>query len=96
MIALELDHVYTLKPTFAALLALEEATGTGLVALARRFAEGTFTLAELLAVIRSGLVEPVPSDLAEQLGRKGIAALTPVVGAYLHAALTGELPPGKA
>lgn len=90
---------YQLRPSFAALAKLEQQTGVGLLTLARKFAASEFTLAELLALISTGLEgagETIPPDLPEQLARVGLATLTPVATSYLQLALTGELPAGKA
>jgi hypothetical protein len=100
MITLTLaERNYQLRPSFAALAKLEQQTGVGLLSLARKFAASEFTLAELLALMTTGLEgagETVPADLPEQLARAGLATLTPVATSYLQLALTGEMPAGKA
>jgi hypothetical protein len=100
MIALNLSgRSYQLRPSFAALLKLEQQSGVGLLTLARKFAASEFTLAELLALITTGLEgagETLPPDLPEQLAQAGLASLTPVATSYLQLALTGEQPLGKA
>lgn len=83
----------TLRPTFAALLALEKDSGTGLITLARRFAEGTFTVADCVAVLRAGMQgagETPPPDLGDRLVAAGVAALAGPLVRFLQAALTGD------
>ena len=90
---------YRLLPTFAALLALEEQSGLGLLTLAKRFAGGEFTLAELVALIRAGLIgagEKVPDNLGALVLAQGLSALTPVLTRFLEAALNGDSSAGKA
>lgn len=88
-----------LCPSFAALVALEEASGLGLVTLARRFAEGAFSLKDIEAVIAAGMRgagQTPPPDLGEKIMATGIAVLAPRIGEFLVAALGGTAPPGKA
>jgi hypothetical protein len=90
---------YRLCPTFAALAALEQASGTGLFTLAKKFAAGEFTLPELVALIRAGIEGSggqAPDDLGEQVLREGVATLTPTLTQFLHAALAGQASAGKA
>lgn len=93
------DLAVPLCPSFSALVALEEATGTGLVTLARRFAEGAFTLKDVEAVIRAGIIgagQQPPADLGARILQSGVAALAPTIGSFLVAALGGTPPQGKA
>ncbi len=93
----------TLRPTFAALLALEKDSGTGLITLARRFADSTFTVADCVAVVRAGMQgagETPPPDLGDRLLAAGVASLAGPIVRFLQAALTGDRiadpEPGKA
>lgn len=90
---------YRLQPTYKALLALEEQSGTGLLTLAKRFADGSFTLADALAVLRCGLEgagEVVPVNLGELLVAAGLAGLALPLAQFIHMALSGEDSAGKA
>lgn len=89
---------YVLRPSFGTLLALEGDLGLGLLALARKFAAGDFTLSELAAVIGAGIKGAggnVPENLGEMIARQGVASLATPIGAFLAAALTGEEPGPK-
>lgn len=84
---------HELRPSFGALLQLEEQTGLGLITLAKKFADGSFTLAEALAVLQAGIKGAggiVPPDLGAQLVTGGLATLAPVLADFLLAALSGE------
>lgn len=86
-------HTYTLRPSFAALLQLEQRTGCGLVTLARRFADGSFTLADAEAVLRAGIEgagQSAPAELGLLLVQSGLAGVAQPLAAFLHLALTGE------
>jgi hypothetical protein len=90
---------YSLRPNFMALQALEQESGTGLVTLARRFAEGAFTLADCVAVLRAGILGAggvVPANLGALIVAGGIAGIAGPVAQFLEAAITGKLPEGKA
>ncbi len=90
---------YQLRPTFKALLALEERTGFGLITLARRFADGTFTLADAAEVLRAGAEgagEKLPLNIGELLVSQGLAGLAQPLAQFLHLALSGEPEMGKA
>jgi len=92
MITLE-GKTYTLRPSFAALLQLEQRTGTGLITLARKFADGSFTLAEAEAVLRAGIEgagQSAPAELGLLLVQTGLAGVAQPLAAFLHLALTGE------
>lgn len=86
---------FMLRPSFGALMALEAELGMGLLSLAKRFANGDFSLGELAAVISAGIKGAggeVPSDLGDRIAREGVARLAMPIGAFLAAALTGEDP----
>lgn len=86
-------QAYALRPTFAALLRLEERSQTGLITLARRFAEGTFTLKEALAVFQAGLEgagTAMPDQAGELLVQAGLAEVAGPLAQFLHEALSGE------
>ena len=88
-------QVYALRPTFGALMALEKEHGTGLLTLARRFAEGAFTLEDCVAVVAAGIRGAggvVPPNLAELVFAVGIQSVAVVIAHFLKGALTGEEP----
>lgn len=94
------DKAYTLRPTFAALMAMEKETATGLITLAKRFADGSFTLSDCHAIIHAGIKgagEIPPDNLAELVFQKGIHSVSGLIAEFLKAALTGEepIPAGK-
>ena len=87
-----------LRPSFAALSALEQDAGTGLITLARRFAEGNFTLSDCVAIVRAGILGAggvVPPNLGELIVAGGLAALSAPLSRFLRMALTGESDAGK-
>ena len=90
---------YRLVPTFKALLQLEQRTGTGLITLARRFAEGSFTLQDALEVLRAGSEgagETLPDNAGELLVRQGVVSVAQPLCAFLQCALAGDDDAGKA
>lgn len=81
------------RPTFAALCTMEEQTGQSLIALARRFAEGAFTLSDCKVVIEAGLLgagQAVPPNLGELILTAGLLTLAAPLTRFLEAALLGE------
>ena len=90
---------YSLCPSFAALALLEEASGYGLITLAKRFAEGAFTLRDLAALIKAGLEgagHTAPPELEDYIAQAGIATLAPIAMRFLEIALGGDPSVGKA
>lgn len=86
---------FVLKPSFATLMALEAATGTGLITLARKFASGEFTLAELAALLKAGIEGAggqAPDNLGELVASEGVANVAAVLSRFLTQALAGEVP----
>ncbi len=80
-----------LRPTFQALCSLEQESGRGILEIARRFHEGNFTLSEVVAIIKTGMVNGTLSK--EQIGNAvcdaGIATLVKPLSEYLAYALGG-------
>lgn len=92
-ITLQLAGPLTLRPTFAALAEIEGATGSALVSLARRLANGEATLAELQAIIVAGLRgagTPVPPDLPQRMEAAGILNIIEPLLNFLLGALNGD------
>lgn len=90
---------YQLRPTFKALLTLEERSGLGLITLARRFADGSFTLADAVEVLRAGAEgagEVLPPNIGELVVTHGLAGLAAPLAQFLHLALSGDAEMGKA
>lgn len=81
------DRPLLLRPTFAALSALEQQTGHSLIALARRLANGQATLKELELIITLSAVD-IPPNI--NLDAPGILPLSEQLLAFLIAAITGE------
>lgn len=87
------DVALHLRPTFAALCSMEEQTGQGLIALARRFADGAFTLNDCRVVIEAGLMgagQVVPSHIGELILKAGLLTLATPLTRFLEAALLGD------
>jgi hypothetical protein len=84
---------YRLRPTFQALAEIENRSGIGLVALARRFLAQDFGLNDVIAVlepaIEAGGVKP-PADLGALVVMQGIATFTAPIETFLIQALTGR------
>lgn len=88
---------FILRPSFAALAESEALAGCGLVALARRFLDGSYRLNDVVAVLVPALKAaqgvPVP-DVGALVLDRGLLAVAPVCAALLAAALApeGEIP----
>ena len=94
---------FTLTPSFAALAEIEQRAGMGLVALAQRFAEGRFGLADVMAVLVPAIKaggSAVPERLGDGVVQTGIAPVAVAIARFLARALTGEvavdMPPASA
>lgn len=86
---------FLLRPSFSTLMALETATGTGLITLARKFAGGDFTLAELGALVKAGIEGAggvAPDNMGELITREGVANVAAPLSRFLAQALAGEPP----
>jgi len=82
---------YVLRPTFAALSAMEQQFGMGLVALAGKLAAAGITLEELAVIITVCALEtlPQPSCLKDALVRGGLASVVQAVGQMFAAVFGG-------
>lgn len=92
-VTLNLDGLaLLLRPSFAALAQMEQQSGMGLVALARRFAQGQFSLQDCVTVLEAGLRgagQTPPADLGERVLRAGLLAVVPTLTSFIEAALMG-------
>lgn len=100
-------ETFTLRPTFAAIMEIEDRLG-GIVPLATRAAAGDFGLKEVTIILWATLNGASPRGLSlDEVGERvlhaGLAAVTPVVRDLLTTVLTGGQPeegggpaPGKA
>ena len=88
---------YILRPTFAALAEIESLAGRGLVALAQRFLERQFGLADVLAVlapaIKAGGAKP-PDRLGDAVVAAGVLNLAGPIARFLAHALGGDAASG--
>jgi hypothetical protein len=79
---------YILRPTFAALSAIEQTLGQGLVALAGKLANGAITLEELSAIIAQCVIGDNP-DIRELLVRGGVSEAVQSVSLMFAAVFGG-------
>lgn len=80
---------YRLKPTFQAIMDMEERLG-GLLGVAVRAAEGDFGLKEMTVIIWACMEDRLNFEQVGQLVlREGLAQVSPVVRALLTLCLTG-------
>ncbi|WP_439816226.1 gene transfer agent family protein [Zavarzinia sp. CC-PAN008] len=87
-------HHLTLRPTFEALVEIEERAGTGLIPLTRRFLSRDFGLKDALAVIGPAAKAGgrVPDDLGPALVAHGLVGLGPALAGFLVRAVAGPDP----
>lgn len=81
---------FVLRPSFAALSETETMAGCGLVALARRFIDGSYGLRDVVAVLLPALKAggDVPSgDVGDLVLERGLLSVAPACAALLAAAL---------
>ena len=68
-VEIELDgRAYTMRPCFQALAEIEAATGTGIMALVRRFAGKSFGIGDVTAVVTAGLKAAGEPATQEKVG----------------------------
>lgn len=96
-IAIKLDgQDYIIRPTFQCLCDIESATGTPVLALAERLADGNISLTDIASIVEAGIKAGSYVGLSrEVIGREimrvGIAAFLAVVSEFFSIALTGEV-----
>ncbi len=86
-------HEYTLRPTFEALVEIEERLGAGLVPIARRFVDAQFGVREVAGIIAAGIRgsgQKVPDDLGPQIVKQGVLSFSEAIGTFLTGALQGD------
>lgn len=89
----------TLRPTFEVMVKIEQATGRGMVALARQFATMNFGYSEAAAIIASAAIgdpRPTHEQVGTALMRTGLAAVAAPLTEFLEYAVTGGRPAGAA
>lgn len=89
---------YTLRPSFAAIVAVERRTGCGIMLLARRFVDVTFGLTDAAVVVEEcakAAGETLPSDVGECIRRQGIEALAGPLMRLMLASIRGDAPATK-
>lgn len=80
---------YRLKPTFQAIMDVEERLG-GIVGLAVKAADGDFGLKEMTVIIWATMTERITFDqVGELILNEGIAAVSPIVRELLTLCLVG-------
>ena len=86
---------FLLRPTFAAIAEIEERSGQGLIALARRLAAGDIRITDVATIVTAGLRaagEPAKREtVGEMVLDSGLGALAPAVGAFLRVAISGSI-----
>jgi len=91
-----LGNAFVLRPSFAALAAMEAATGVGLITLARQFASGGCTLAHMVALLKAGIEGAggtAPDNLGELVAQSGVAQVAGTLSQFLAQALSGQPDP---
>ncbi len=82
-----------LRPTFDALVEIEERLGIGLVPLAKRFVAGEFGIREVSVILAAGLRgagQKVPEDLGNKIVKAGVLSFTQALVQLLTNALQGD------
>ncbi len=88
-----LDRDYCLRPSFAAIAAIEQRTGRGIMQLADRFLSVVFGLQETVIVVEECIKasgEACPSDLGDIIRRHGLAKLANPMLMLVRAAISGD------
>ena len=90
MLVLGADKII-LRPTFAALAAIEQQTNKSLIVLVRGLADGDFRLGELVSIIKATAVSPtdLPPEIADAIVATGIMAVLETCLVLLVQALRG-------
>ena len=88
------DRTYTLRPTFTALVEIEERTGMGLIELAQCFFDQKVRVKDVVSVIFAGIRAaendwPEEDVVANAVVENGLANVIEPVGAFLADALAG-------
>ena len=90
---------YTMRPTFEALCEIEDRTGVGLAVQLRRFAEGTFGVRDVAAILSAGIrasdkAAPGIDEIGQIIVEEGIAPFAEAIGVFL-AGTVGAVRGGK-
>ena len=83
---------YALRPTFQALAEIEDKTGTNLVTLARRFADGDIGVRDVAVVLWAGMGEGAPSldDVGRLVVERGLDTLIGPAAGFVAAVFVGS------
>lgn len=92
---------YLMRPSFQAMVEIEQAAGRGLVPLARDMMAGNFTVSDIAAVIRGGVNTGLPlttprltqAEVGEAVFRAGVLELVPSVVTFLSGCISGGVEP---
>lgn len=90
--------VYTMRPTFEALAAIEEKTGIGLIPLWKRFGTQQYGIRDVVHVVTEAVRAGegrVPDGFSEKIVQTGVVTLSKPIAEYLTNALAGDAAPGK-
>ena len=95
------ESSYVLRPTFTALVEIEDRTGMGLIELAQAFFDQKVKVRDVVAVIFAGIKAgnndwPDEDAVAQAVVAGGIANVIEPVGAFLADALAGGQTPDDA
>lgn len=101
-VVVELDgRSYLLRPSFQTMVEIEQASGRGLVPLARSLMGGDILVTDVVAVIQGGINAGLEAgakrmsrdEVGEAVYRTGVLALIPSVVAFLSGCITGGSEP---
>lgn len=91
------DRLHTLRPTFAALMAIEKALDCRLLKLAARVSEGDVGTEDVLTILEHGLMAgsgPVSRETLQQaMVQSGFLAMVETCSRFLETALQGPQKP---
>lgn len=86
---------YTLRPSFAAIAAIERRTGCGIMLLAQKFLSVSFGLSDAVTVMEEcakAADTPLPADAGEIIRQEGLEGLALPLMQLVTAAIRGDAP----
>jgi|LakMenEpi03Aug12_release.lakeMendotaPanAssembly.Ray.scaffolds.fasta_scaffold171439_6 hypothetical protein len=90
--------VYTMRPSFEALAAIEEKTGVGIIPLWRRFGQQDFGIRDVVTVVTEAVRAgegKVPDKFPALIVQTGIFTLAQPIASFLTNALAGDKAEGN-